>query len=168
MGEAFLMQKGEMVEPAPPDPWGDATPYYWEGQENIIWETLIGSGGGTLTKNTDNLYVLSTSGGRGYISNSKVNLTGISILYFEMSYSATKGTDFAGCNFSVNTQKSDDSWVARLAYQAHSVSSVSGTKDIRTLDVSGLSGDYHISIYCYSGTAGSSSATSTTYRVWGE
>ena len=149
MGEAFLMQKGEVVEPEPPIPEGAL---YWEGDEfaavtggwvNGRVRTSVG-GIYDFSKENDHIYLYaerpSTSSyyGNTYISvdtQNKIDVTHIDTLIIDWESLTPRG-GFFGLSNELDTE---DFIVSSFVNDEFS-------RQENTLDVSGVSGSYHIKI----------------------
>ncbi len=171
MGEAFLMQKGEVVEPIPPDPLGDDTPYYWEGEEFTSvtggWGTVNITGTNfTRTKEEDHLYTQAvrstTNTNVGFVTTNKINLEDVNTLKVELGLERVGGAiGFNGFTLLLTNTVGGSSVASVTQDTATTLNTI-------TLNVSDITGEVYIELRTYAVTYNSSSATSRVYKVWGE
>ena len=151
MGEAFLIQKGELVEPEPE--WDGY--YYKEGDEYVDitggWLAGNTSGNGSQSKEVDHLNLKmsnnpSQRAGRRYYTSSKIDLSGIALLTVEWAMPSTTDTDII---FEIltapNADPSENSPPERVAFYTERVASAF-TRRNNILDASAITGEYHLAV----------------------
>ena len=161
--------------PPPPSPWGDDIPYYWEGEEFVEttggWVEGETVQTGTQSKQADHLYLETTRSGataaRVYTTDLVVDLTNITTLHVDWECTQAPSSDVNGASlFQVATSanKNTSSFTA--------TKTINGTfaRKIDFIDVSGMTGTYHVRVRIFIGVSASAGEKQIlkTYRVWGE
>ncbi len=140
--------------------------YYNEGAEFASitggWVTGYSNGTGSQSKETNHLYMQVSSGvnwQRTYITDIKVDVTNISKLYVDWDGidSSTLGNHFMRLYTGKNNTDSFNGAVSRQG---------SFSRMTEFIDVSAITGTYHISLFAFSGS--SSSSVLRVYKVYGE
>lgn len=168
------------VPPEPP-PWGDDTPYYWEGEEFVDvtggWVGYV-YGNATTSNEIDHLLidVLGSSSERQsalFETLIKIDLTNISNLFIE--WEITDGG--AGwMHFEItelNATQEDRGGSANIpgSLAASFTRNGMGVTGLLTdsIDVTSLTGEYYISVRYRDNTSNSANfGVLKTYKVWGE
>ena len=151
MGEAFLIQQGEMVEPEPPIPEGSL---YYEGDEVTgitgEWVTGIVGSESSLIKNTDHLYASANGTNADFeqrmalwTTDNTIDLTNIDTLFITWKNTGNASTAnrsyfIAGGLKNGNT----GSFGVRLEKE----STFTLVED--SIDVSGLTGNHYVRCGC--------------------
>jgi hypothetical protein len=141
------------------------TIYYDSGIENVAWISGYTSGTGDLNKNSDHLYLYAanTNSNRTYVTEVAVNLTNIKTLYID--WENTGSTD--GSNISrFNVSTSRDSGTATYNTRLSPAGGQFG-RNVSSLDVSSLTGEYYIRVHATTLMEMSISEIKV-YRIWGE
>ena len=176
MGEAFLMQKGEV-----PEPWGGY--YYKDGEEYpditggwvSIESTLTwGRSYSEATKEINNFYqeVRVDSSGANmhshFITENKVSLLGISNLKIDwQGIGTTNGT--AGVLRLINSYSLQLSQSNPISPDTEAFFNVLGSfEEISIFDVSSLNSTYYIAVQCRGENGVNSDMILRTFKIWGE
>lgn len=142
------------------------TPYYTEGTENVDWI----NGSPVVNFNASYMGVTtltSTAIVDAYaVTNSTVNLTNINTIYIDLSSSRSASVPkLTGVTICISSTKLG----AHTTYNAYTTASKALSRQILSVDVSGLSGSYYIRIHAHKGGSTSSSYYAVNvYNVWGE
>lgn len=164
MGECFLIQKGDVVEPEPE--WDGF--YYNEGDEKTDitggWVTSLTGGTFALTKNTDNLFT-SATGNNGlalYRTNNLIDFATINKLKVIINSSGLNSTK--RYTFGITPFTTFSTVTAQLLVTTN----VTGQEF--ELDTSAANGSYYIFVGQTNVSSGvtSGAGSANTFKVWGE
>lgn len=167
MGEALKTRRGKSIDPLT---------FYNNGNENVAvtggWVTGFSENAGTQSKKSDHLFQRTTytqglNNTRTWVAGSKINFADITTLYFELDIDATVIQSTSYVRVAVVTNSNGVGSVADTALTQLNL--ILPGKNIYTVDVSGVSGEYYISILQeLKSTENSSSFIDTKiYKVWG-
>ena len=171
MADMQIVRRGTPPPPTP-TPWGDDTPFYWEGQEfEGGWK--VGTeleGTGSATKEVERLALsISTSSTtlsvRTFVMNSKIDFTNLSILKVDWEVSQTGSNRDVGFVLYItplNTEVTGSVAFARENTKQFSRATTS-------LDVSGITGEYFLNLRVGLGGQANPQYTvnAKTHRIWG-
>lgn len=146
--------------------------YYYEGTEYTSW--VVDVSGGTGAQSEEASYIdlspvgsSSSSGFQSEITDVKVDLTNISTLEidWEQNNIQQSSANTPKAKLQIESAKSAD----HSTSVAESIESDTFARKTTTLDVSSLSGTYHIRIiaWCENNLSGASSSQVKVHRVWG-
>lgn len=149
----------ELIEPV----WPDAQGYiYREGQHEEMWVEGYRIGLGAQGKLPDHLYAFAEQSPsiqeRTWVINQPLNLTGYDSIKIDALTETTKGKALL-----VVSGNKDGSHDQEVAAEASIITG--GEREIFTLDVSGLSGEYYIRIHVRTAGRGNSNYYRC-YKVW--
>jgi hypothetical protein len=143
--------------------------FYYDGVEKIEFVEGYSVGNGSVSKESDYLYIRTFNNPnqvaeRTYVTNNLIDLSKIKVIYIEWENQQTEGTAF----LNISTEKMG----GRTVYDAQLAIGVGDHplyKQISVLDVSNLNGEYYIRIHARDGfSTKASDNTLKIYKLWGE
>lgn len=142
------------------------TPYYTSGVENVAWTDITVDSGASFAKETNYMH-LQAAYSEGITdaavrTSAKVDLTGIDTLYFDCENSGTDTTN----NFLYLIAGSGDNDNPGSGYSARLEIRRNFERQIKSLDVSALSGEYYLRIIARANLSDSACDVKV-YNVWG-
>ena len=153
MADMHVVRRGNVTSD---EPWGNDTPYYWEGDEFGGWVEGLIQDSAILTKEINHLKIVATNAnGNGvWVKDVQIDVTNISTLYVDwVGYDSIDVGTIASLR--IGGLKTD------AAFDARVLESIPFARKISALDVSTLTGSTWLKLTCYRGKA-------EFYRVWGE
>ena len=153
---------------APPPPWGDDVPYYWEGEEFVattggwIIGAIFGTNG-SQSKQSDHLFLTctGTSQTRTYVTANKISLANIASLKVFLEQT----TADANKKYRVYVTNNADG-TAGVSPPAVFETSQNGDVELN-LNVSSLTGEYYLAVVQFHTSSASGTSSSKTFRFTG-